>query len=68
MGLLLEKQRNDDQAISELKRAAALDPGYADPHYLLGRIYQRQGDKQKAAEALSNFQQLKKAESRQRPR
>ena len=67
MGLLLEKEKKDDQAVVELKQAAAQDPAYAEPYYHLGRIYQRQGDPQKAEVAWETFQKLKRAQSKERP-
>jgi len=60
MGLLLEKQKKDAEAIQELRQAAALNPAYAEPYYALGKIYQRMGDRQQAEQAWSTFQKLKK--------
>ena len=67
MGVLLEKHKKNDQAVEELQQAAALDPNYAEPYYVLGRIYQREGSPQKAAAAWATFQKLRKAEPRERP-
>ncbi len=66
-GLLLEKEEDDDQAIQVLRRAAALDPTYAEPHYVLGRIYNRMGKTQDAKDAWDTFHRLKKEHPRERP-
>ena len=60
LGILLEKQRKEGEAIEELNQAASLDPSYPEPHYALGRIYQRKGDTRNAETALNTFQKLKK--------
>lgn len=67
MGLMLEKQKKDNDALRELKEAVANDPSYAEPHYLLGRIYRRRGDPQKADAEWATFQKLKKEKSDERP-
>ena len=59
-GVVLEKQEKDQEAIAALLKAALLDPAYAEPYYVLGRIYRRAGEIQKAEEAFSRFQSLKK--------
>ena len=66
-GLLLEKQKKDDDAIQMLRRAASLDPAYAEPHYVLGRIYNRKGETQNAQTAWNTFHRLKREHPRQRP-
>jgi len=67
MGLLLGKQKKDNEALRELSQAAALDPTYPEPHYLLGKIYQRMGDHLKAETAWATFQKLKKEKRDERP-
>lgn len=67
LGLLREKQKRDDEAIVELEQAAALNPAYAEPHYILGRIYQRRGEKQKADTAFETFHRLKRDNPKTRP-
>jgi tetratricopeptide (TPR) repeat protein len=59
LGALLEKRGNYSEAIHSLKKAADLDPTYPEPHYTLSRIYQKLGDKDKAQEAVEQFQKLK---------
>ena len=67
MGLMLEKEKKDEQACKELLEAAHNDPSYPEPHYLLGRIYTRQGDKLKANVEWQTFQKLKQESSQDRP-
>jgi hypothetical protein len=38
----------------------ALDSTYAEPHYLLGRVYQRLGEDQLAKTEIERFKQLSK--------
>ncbi len=66
LGLLREKQKRDDDAIAELNQAAELNPSYAEPHYVLGRIYQRKGDTKKAEIAFETFHRLKSDNSKTR--
>jgi predicted Zn-dependent protease len=61
LGKLLEQLDQLDQAIVELGRAAALDPTYAEPQYVLARIYRRQGQIARADEALATFLRLRAA-------
>jgi tetratricopeptide (TPR) repeat protein len=67
MGLLLEEQKKDEEAIRELRQAAEDDPAYPEPHYLLGKIYQRTGERTKAETEFENFQKLKKENPREHP-
>jgi Flp pilus assembly protein TadD len=55
------------EAIAELRQAATLSPSYAEPHYVLGRIYQRKGDTKNAEAAWATFQKLKKEDPKERP-
>jgi tetratricopeptide (TPR) repeat protein len=68
MGVLLGKEKKDDEAIRELGLATQFGPTDPEPHYILGKIYQRTGDKAKAAAEWETFQKLKKEHPRQRPR
>jgi tetratricopeptide (TPR) repeat protein len=56
----LEKQNRYDEAVRALEVAASLDATYAEPHYSLGKLYQRQGEREKAKKAVERFQELKK--------
>lgn len=59
MGTNLRRDHQDDAAIEELKRCAALDEKNPEPFYLLGQIYWNQGREKLADEAYSRFQSLK---------
>jgi tetratricopeptide (TPR) repeat protein len=63
LGLVLEKERKFEEAITPLQRAVELDPSYPEPHYTLGRIYQRQGKRQEAQEEIEKFKKLRKEPS-----
>ena len=67
MGVLLEKQKKDQPACKELLEAVQDDPSYPEPHYLLGRIYTRQGNKPKADAEWQTFQKLKQETPKERP-
>jgi tetratricopeptide (TPR) repeat protein/TolB-like protein len=43
---------NDDDALSELNRALMIEPMNAEAHLMIGRIYQRRGDLQRAVSSL----------------
>ena len=43
---------NDDDALSELNRALMVEPMNAEAHLMIGRIYQRRGDLQRAVSSL----------------
>jgi hypothetical protein len=45
-------------AIAQLEETMKLDPDMPEVHYMLGGIYLRMGDEQKAHEALDNFTRL----------
>jgi len=63
LGRVLYKEGKGEQAILALKTAAALDPGYPDPHYLLGRMYQKLGKNDLAKAEILEFQRLQQAAS-----
>jgi tetratricopeptide (TPR) repeat protein len=67
LGLVREKQKRDSEAIAELRRAAELNPNYAEPHYVLGRIYKRLGQMANAETAWATFQRIKRENPRKRP-
>jgi tetratricopeptide (TPR) repeat protein len=61
LGRVLDKEGKVEQAIHALKTSAALDAGYPDPHYLLGRMYQKIGKNDLAKAEILEFQRLKEA-------
>jgi len=63
LGRVLEKREKFPEAIETLKAAAALDPAYADPHFLLGRIYHKLGQMKLAEPEIDHFQILQKQAS-----
>ena len=59
LGRLLEKENKDDEVLQgNFCLAAANDPEYPDPHYAMGEIYQRTGDKQRAGNRMGNFREI----------
>jgi tetratricopeptide (TPR) repeat protein len=61
LGRVLDKEGKVEQAIHALKTSAALDAFYPDPHYLLGRMYQKIGKDDLAKAEILEFQRLKQA-------
>jgi lipoprotein NlpI len=55
----LEKRRKDSDAVQALKQAIALDPDYAEPYFILGKILQRRHDFVAAQKAFDAFKKLK---------
>jgi len=64
LGRVLEMQGRYQDALDSLKEAVTLAPDYADPHYLLGRIYHRLGDEPQSKSEIARFQELKRAAER----
>jgi tetratricopeptide (TPR) repeat protein len=62
MGVLLDKQGKQKEAIQELYVAASLNPSYAEPHYALGRIYTQLGDLREAQKEFAQFDKIKQAQ------
>ena len=60
MGLLLEKEEKNEEAIHEFNLAAQYDPTDPQPHYMLAGLYQRLGDRGKAEMEWNAFEKLKK--------
>jgi tetratricopeptide (TPR) repeat protein len=58
-GRALHALGKTDLAVNWLQRSTALDPNYAEPHYLLARIYHKLGDTGKADAARQKFLELK---------
>ncbi len=57
-GRRLHTQGRSDDAEVELRKAAAMAPGFAEPHLVLGLIYTRAGRKPEAARSFGRFLQL----------
>ncbi len=62
----LDKLGKTELCLNWLDRAAALDPNYSEPQYLLARVYKRLGQPEKAEEARKKFEELKSKESGKR--
>jgi superkiller protein 3 len=62
----LEKLGKTELCLNWSQRAAALDPNYSEPQYLLSRIYHRLGQEDKAEEARRRFEALKAKEPSQK--
>jgi tetratricopeptide (TPR) repeat protein len=65
-GKALHRLGKLDLASNWLERSASLDPDYADPLYLLGRVYAQLGQESKAKDALQRFREVKAREPRVR--
>ena len=59
MGLTMEHKGDTAAAIKFFKRAAELDPAYAEPHYALARAYRKAGKDDLAAAEVSRLNQLR---------
>lgn len=57
-GKALDQLGKTELALNWLQRAAALDPNYPQPLYLLSRIYHKLGQTQKAKQAQQKFLEL----------
>jgi tetratricopeptide (TPR) repeat protein len=64
LGILLSDQERYAEAIDQLRRAIALQPGVAQAHYRLAQAYRRTGQTALAEKELEIFQKLKDADSR----
>ena len=64
MGKLRFEQNQPQEAVEVLKRAIEARPEYASPHYLLGQIYARLGEKSLSEKELRVHGQLKAQERR----
>jgi tetratricopeptide (TPR) repeat protein len=62
-GLVLEKQHLDSMALAELRRAVELRPSYAEPYYVMGRVYHRDGAEADSARAFATFERLRVSET-----
>ena len=59
LGRVMEKEGKYQEAIQALKLSAALDSSFPEPHYLLGRTYQKMGETDQAKIEIKQFEQLK---------
>jgi tetratricopeptide (TPR) repeat protein len=59
LGILLSDQERYAEAIDQLRRAIALQPGVAQAHYRLAQAYRRTGQTALAEKELEIFQKLK---------
>lgn len=59
LGAICLALKEVDEAIAYLERAAALDPDSPQVNYSMGQAWQRKGERQKAAEFIKKFQELK---------
>jgi tetratricopeptide (TPR) repeat protein len=55
LGSSLDTEHKDDEAVTELKRAAQLDPADPQPWHALAKIYRRKGQQRDADDALAEF-------------
>ena len=67
-GLLLQQEGKQQEAIDQFKKAAALNPLYAEPHYALGQSYKRVGDLKQARAEFALFEKIKQANRKSEPR
>jgi tetratricopeptide (TPR) repeat protein len=58
-GKALSMLNQTELSIKWLERSASLDAGYAEPLYLLARLYNQTGDEEKARDALRRFREAK---------
>jgi tetratricopeptide (TPR) repeat protein len=65
-GKALWKLEETDLALKWLDQSSRLDANYAEPHYLLGQIYQRLGRSEDAKRELREFQRISKDAPRSR--
>ena len=65
-GKALMKLGREDDARKWLERSTELDPSYPEPLYILGQIYRKSGEKEKAKDALAKFKEAKANAPRKR--
>ena len=58
LGIALEDLDRDDEAATAYRRAIDADHGFADAHYNLARVLERQGDKVSALRHLKSYRAL----------
>ena len=58
LGVALEDQDRDAEAIEAYQTVIGHDPDYADAYYNLARLYEKNGDSKSALRHLSTFRRL----------
>ena len=59
LGMVLEKDMKNNEALEEFRKAAAANHFYAPAYFALGRIYGKLGKTEEAKQALTRFRELK---------
>jgi protein O-GlcNAc transferase len=62
LGVLFSQKGKPQEALTELKTAANQDPSASKIHFALSNAYRRTGDREKVAEEMKIFEDLKKNE------
>ena len=65
-GKALTKLEKWELSLRWLKRATELDPNYAEPHYLLTRVYRNLGREKEATEEMETFRKIAATQPRER--
>lgn len=65
-GKALLRLNREQDAAKWLERSIALDSAYPEPLYVLGQLYMKTGEKEKAAELLKRFREVKEQAPRKR--
>ena len=70
LGVLLQDQRRDQEAIPQFQAAIRFQPDNPDPHYRLAQAYLRAGDKERGQEELRLYDKLRATQinMREKPR
>lgn len=63
MGNLCFHANDFQSALSFLNRSAAMDKDFADPHYLLGKIYHQLGQEQRSKQEFATFEKLNRKQA-----
>jgi tetratricopeptide (TPR) repeat protein len=58
LGGVFAEQKRYEEALAALRRAVALDPGQADAHYILARVYRAMGDTAASKEEFAKVRDL----------
>lgn len=60
LGKALARTGDLQAALDCLRKSAELDPNYAEPHYLLGQVYQKRGQRAEADREFALFEKISK--------